>query len=135
LEFPPELVAEIQTLIDREKERSTPLLSKDGKALYVYGTIGCDCYVSPDGDVYIEGWDINMDVEVDRSRPAQITVLILGSKKLPKLAELLPKRPPETPDCVTCHGTGRIYQEVFRSSSGPGGILCHKCYGLGWIEA
>jgi hypothetical protein len=137
MEFPPELVNEIQARLDEAKELYPAALSKDRKALLVDGSIGYGCYVSPDGDVFMETYDIGSDESpvIDRSRGAQIAALILGSRTMPKLAELLPKRTPEAPSCAKCDGTGRLHQEVFRQSFGGEGLLCDECSGLGWVEA
>lgn len=136
MEFPPELVTEIQTRLDRLKELHPNTASQDRKALHVDGSIGYDCYVTPDGDVFMETYDLGTDEPsvIDRSRAAQIAVFILGSRTLPMLAKLLPNRPPEAPACATCNGTGWIYQELFRQNFGNEGILCNECSGLGWIE-
>jgi len=137
MEFPPELVNEVQTHLDEAKERYPAALSKDRRALLVDGSIGYGCYVSPDGDVYMETYDIGSDEPpvIDRSRHAQIAVLVLGSRTMPKLVELLPKRPPEAPACEKCNGTGRVHQEL-RQTFGKNweGFLCDQCSGLGWIE-
>ena len=102
----------------------------------VYGSIGYGCYVSPDGDVYVETYDIGSDAPpvIDRSRGAQIQVLILGSRYLPKLADLLPKRPPEVPECGKCSGSGRVLQGLTVFGKDWEGLLCDECNGLGWVE-
>jgi hypothetical protein len=136
VEFPPELANEIQARLDRAKEFYPGTVSRDGKAVCLEGGIGYENYVSPDGDVYVETYDLTTDEApvIDRSRLAQIAVLMTGSSMIPGLSEMLPKRPPDTPTCGACHGTGWILQEVFRSSTGEKGILCQACAGLGWIE-
>jgi hypothetical protein len=130
--LPPELKSEIQTRLDRAKESHPSSLSPDRTAIRVDGSIGYDCYVSPDGDIFMETYDLSNDEPpvADRSRQAQIACLILGSRTLPNLAQLLPIRPPEAPTCDTCEGVGWLHQGVL----GPRGILCHECSGLGWTE-
>ena len=135
--FTPELVSEIQARLDEAKKLYPAALSSDRKALLVDGSIGYGCYVSPDGDVYMETYDIGSDEPpvIDRSRLAQIAVLILGSRTMPKLAELLPQRSPEAPACAECNGTGRLHQELRQTFGNDWeGFLCDKCSGLGWIE-
>ena len=136
MKFPPELAKEIQARLDRAKEFYPGTVSHDGKAVCIEGGIGYENYVSPDGDVYVAGYDLTTDEPpvIDRSRLAQIAVLESGSSMIPRLAEMLPNRPSEAPMCQKCQGTGWILQEVFRSSRGEKGILCHECAGLGWIE-
>lgn len=138
MKFPPELANEIQARLDRAKKLHPGSVSKDGKAVCIEGSIGHNSYVSPDGDVFLEVYDIGSDEPpfYDRSRSAQIAVLVLGSETIPKLAEMLPERPPEAPICEKCNGSGWILQGLFRSSTGgkSKGILCDECSGLGWIE-
>src|SRR4051812_34259257 len=99
MEFPPELVKEIQARLDQAKKLYPNRVPPYDKAVMVDGSIGYGCFVSPDGDVFMESYDIGTDDPpvYDRSRLAQIAVLVLGSRTMPKLAELLPKRPPEAP--------------------------------------
>jgi hypothetical protein len=132
MELPPELKSEIQALFDHAKEESPERLSKDGRALHIYGTIGSECYISPEGDIYMETYDIMGEEPPaeDRSRSAQLVCLILGSEHIPALAQALPTRPPDVPLCETCAGVGWLHPGKF----GPRGLMCHECYGLGWIE-
>ena len=136
MKFPPELTNEIQALLDHARQFNPVAVSPDGKALCVGGGIGYENYVTPDGDVYAELYDLTTSGPpvIERSRLVQIAVLMDGSSTIPRLAEMLPKRPPKAPTCETCHGTGWILQGVFRSAKGEKGILCHECAGLGWIE-
>ena len=137
MEFPPELVKEIQARLDQAKELNPGAESPYGKAVMVDGSIGYGCFVSPDGDIFMETYDLGTDDPpvYDRSRLAQIAVLVLGSRTMPKLAEMLPKRPPEAPTCAKCNGTGWLHQEL-RQTFGKDwkGFLCDKCSGLGWLE-
>ena len=132
MEFSTELVNEIRARLDRAKELYPAALSKDRRSLLVDGGIGYGCYVSPDGDVFMETYDVGSDGPpvVDRSRDAQIAVLMLGSRAMPGLAELLPERPSEAPACGKCGGAGWLHQEAF----GSRGLLCDDCSGLGWVE-
>lgn len=136
MQFPPELRTEIQSHIDQAKELYPASLSEDGKALLVDGSIGYGCYVSADGDIFMETYELGTDEPsvFDRSRKAQIAVLVLGSRTLPKLAEMLPKRPSDALDCTTCNGIGWLHQELFRERFDSNGILCPDCSGLGWVE-
>ncbi len=49
--------------------------------------------------------------------------ILIGSKRYPKLRELLPTREPGTPDCSQCNGTGCVLAQM----------QCPKCGGLGWV--
>src|SRR5688500_17177804 len=132
MEFPSEIVRQIQVRLAEAQELYPAALSADRKSLLVDGGIGYGCYVSPDGDVFMETYEVSSDAPplIDRSRGAQITVLVRGSRTLPELAELLPERQPEAPSCAECGGSGRLHQEAF----GGKGFLCLECCGLGWVE-
>ena len=137
MHFPSELSAKIQARIDRALESDPGALSADRKAIIVEGSIGHNCYVSPDGDVFMESYDIGSEEPstLDRSIRSQISCLVLGSRTLPELADLLPTRPADAPTCETCGGSGRLLQEFFRDQSAGKGVLCHECCGLGWLGA
>ena len=132
MKLPPEIKSEIQARFERAKESPPGRLSKDRKAVHICGSIGYDCYISPDGDIFMETYDLSNDEPpvAERSRQAQIACLVLGTEYLPALAQLLPERPPDAPMCDTCKGVGWLHRGVL----GPKGILCHDCSGLGWIE-
>ena|ERR1051326_2013820 len=132
MELPPELKSEIQARFDRAKESSPGRLSKDGTAVHICGSIGFDCYLLPDGDLFMETYELlsGEPPVVDRSREAQISCLIIGSEYTPSLSRLLPERPQDALTCDTCKGAGWLHRDTL----GPRGLLCHDCSGLGWIE-
>ena len=132
MELPPEIKSEIQARFDRIKKSCAAQLSGDRTAVPICGSIGYTCYISPDGDIFMETYDLSNDEPpvADRSRLAQIACLVLGSEYMPALTQLLPNRPPGAPTCDTCKGVGWLH----RGALGPKGILCHDCSGLGWIE-
>ena len=134
MQLPPELTNEIQARFERANAGSGSL-STDRTAVLVDGSIGYGCYISPAGDLFLETYDIGSDdpPNVDRSYGAQIAVLILGSRNLPQLAELIPQRPIDATDCSGCNGTGWTHQEIYRHFGGEG-ILCQECFGLGWVQ-
>ena len=136
MEFSPQLSSEIQARINRAVDSHPAALSDDRNALLVDGGIGYGCFVSPDGDIFMETYDVGSDEPptFDRSRRAEIACLKLGSRTLPQLAELLPSRPSDAPSCETCDGSGWLFQEVFRNQA-VDGMLCHECCGLGWLGA
>jgi hypothetical protein len=135
MQLPAELTNEIQTRIERAKNGSG-FLSTDRTAVMVDGSIGYGCYISPTGDMFLETYEVGSDEPptVDRSRCAQHAVLILGSRNVPQLADLLPKRPIDATDCSGCNSSGRTHKEIFRQLGGEG-ILCQQCCGLGWITS
>ena len=134
MQLPPELANEIARRFERAKANGGSL-STDRTAVLVDGSIGYGCYISPDGDLFMETYDIGSDEPptVDRSYGAQIQVLLLGSRSLPQLAELIPQRPLAANDCSACNGTGRTHLELSRLF-GSDGFLCQVCFGLGWIR-
>lgn len=132
MELPPEIKSLIQARLERAKESNPGLVSKDGKAAFICGSIGYACYIAPDGDVFMETYDVSNEEPpaCDSSRLAQIACLVLGSKHIPALEQLLPVRPPGAPGCDTCKGEGWLHRDTL----GPQGFLCHDCSGLGWNE-
>ncbi|MFO0878845.1 MAG: hypothetical protein U0840_16005 [Gemmataceae bacterium] len=99
MELPPGIAAEIRRRIELYRQELPGALSPDGSALRVCGSIGYDAWITPDGDVWLETYDLpNEDNRVeDRSPRAQILVLALGIRTLPELEALLPARPTTRP--------------------------------------
>jgi hypothetical protein len=134
MELPPEIAAELRRRWEYARAHCPANLSTDGRAVRVDGSIGYDCWVSPDGDLYMETYDIATEDTpvIDRSRRAQLLVLTLGARTLPQLLLLLPKRPAAAATCSDCRGEG-----WFRAKDGEGrdfSFVCMACCGLGWLE-
>jgi hypothetical protein len=129
MELPPAIAAELQRRIDYARIHRPGALSRDGKALRVDGSIGYDCWISPEGDVYLETYDMFTEDSpvADRSRRAQLLVLSLGIRTFPDLESLLPSRPPEATDCADCKGKGKFH-------AGGHQFVCNPCCGLGWTD-
>jgi hypothetical protein len=134
MQLPDELTNEIRVRFERA-QTGFGSLSTDRSAVMVDGSIGYGAYISPTGDLFMETYDPASDdpPTVDRGRCAQIAVLILGSRTLPQLTDLLPKRPIDASGCTSCDGSGWTHQEFFRQFGGKG-ILCEQCCGLGWVQ-
>jgi len=134
MQLSPELEKEIEARFQRAKA-GLGSLSTDRTAVLVDGSIGYGCYISPDGDLFLETYDVGSGEppEVDRSYRAQIAVLILGSRNLPQLVDLIPQRPVDATDCSGCNDTGWTHREIYRHIGGEG-ILCEECFGLGWVQ-
>ncbi|OWK36032.1 hypothetical protein FRUB_08595 [Fimbriiglobus ruber] len=84
-----------------------------------------DYYLRPNGDVVVVGEDYDHP-EVDTvysDRSNVMKLLVWGSKRYPKLGELIPVRPPGAVDCP-CRAIP-IFAE--------GKVLCSKCGALGWL--
>lgn len=56
--LPPEIADEIQRKLEQAKRLYPSALSADHKAVMVDGSIGYGCFVSPEGDVYMETYEI-----------------------------------------------------------------------------
>ena len=136
MDLPAEIAAEIRTRLERARELHLGNLSSDRGAVMLHGSIGYGCYFSPDGDIFIEEYDIGSDEppRIDRSRAAQIAAVVLTSRYIPQLAPLLPKRSANALSCEECEGKGWLHQEMFRRVFKSEGLLCNKCSGLGWLE-
>jgi hypothetical protein len=115
-----------------EIKRGAPgQLSSDGSALCVFGSLGVECYVSPDGDAFVEECDMSEDSPAIRLKgpSGRAKALVLGAKRYPVLAELLPGRPEDAVTGEVCGGEG------FLNFVAPGYFICHACCGLGWTSA
>ena len=127
LDLPDAIAFEIRRRIELVLGGEPGEVSSDGNALAVNGGPGYTCFLSPDGDAYIEEYELDDAPPLTKQdRGTQIVTLLLGSRLIPELASLLPPRPAKTPDCENCSGTGRIT---------PIKIICVACHGLGWIES
>jgi hypothetical protein len=97
----------------------------DAGGITLYGTIGHDAVLRPDGSVWLYHDDNdprgewNWRQASDRER---MGALVIASERIPELRRAIPSRPVEAPDCVRCGGTGRIFES----------IICPECGGLGW---
>jgi len=127
------LPPEVRTYLEREiasaRKTAPALLSADGRALMVTGSIGYCGYIAPDGDIYMELYDVDGSFQVDRTLPAQIEVIVLASRRRPELQALLPRRTARDRDCAPCAGSGWMSLPT----EPPVRILCADCRGLGWL--
>ena len=94
------------------------------------GTIGATWLLRPDGSFW--------DVDDDFGRPIEplaeafhVMALVAGSERHEWLAELLPPRPTEAIDCLTCKGLGKIHPARRPDEF----VYCPKCSALGWTAA
>jgi hypothetical protein len=119
-----------------EQPKSADWLREAGGML-LYGSIGSEAYLRPDGTVWYYSavdWVNDPDKYVWHQGHGneRWAALVLGSRRIPELEELLPVRPPDTPNCARCDGRGEIF--VSRQSDGRDrGIICPDCGALGWI--
>ena len=100
-------------------------------ALYLFGTIGMEAVLLPDGSVLVavdERWDEPQAPlpEWRRATETERTLsLMIARKRLPEVADLLPQRPPRVPDCPQCGGSGFLLGDA---------IACGNCGALGWLQ-
>jgi hypothetical protein len=93
-------------------------------AIALMGTLGSIWMLRPDGTL----WDADADWGKSLTPLGEewrTRAIVEGVDRFPWLAELLPKRSPESADCSFCKGAGR---------SPDGKILCFECEGLGWRQ-
>ena len=135
LQLPAQLRTYIHERIAAIKEGAPGWLSEDGTALMVDGGPMYCCFISPDGETFIETYwtDENQSTLVDRSRRAQIETLVLGSRNLSTLAELVPRRTADADTCAACSGKGFVSFEHGKIKTEPV-FLCKQCSGLGWVS-
>ena len=131
MDFPSSLRDKLTERLREARVKYPAALSADGRAFLVDGGLGYGAYVSPEGDVFMETYDLATDSEAkcDRSERAQAMVLVLGSRRMPELGALIPARPTEAVDCAECVGEGwRRFGPEMR-------FICQACGGLGWCRA
>jgi hypothetical protein len=107
------------------------LVYKDDGVLRICGSLGWLCCISPEGDCYQERDPLVVEhsedeMTIDRSRRAQLRVLVFGAERFPQLGRLIPTRPPWASDCPHCRGGWVDYPHQR--------IICFTCHGLGWVE-
>ena len=112
-----------------QPERAGSLRALD--ALYLFGTIGIEAILRADGQVWVlpdDHWD-DPTAPVPEWRPAdereRTSALVIASKRMPELRQLLPERPSNATECPRCSGTGYFVE----------GIVCPDCGALGWLRA
>ena len=116
-----------------------PLLAarlRGDNALYLFGTLGYEAVLRPDGSVWSH-IDDDHPAQPPGWRPASEAerweALAFGAREMPELAELLPPRPAGAQDCPACGGARLMHG---RSGGADFEVCCPACGGLGWrLEA
>jgi hypothetical protein len=119
---------ELEARLARARKRNPQTIYPGTNAVMIASSIGCAIYASPDGDVFMEAEpvdDIGGDWVLDRTPLGRVKAMSQGSDAIPELAQLLPARPNDAPDCVRCSGKGQLSDFAFK-------VLCPDCGGLGW---
>jgi hypothetical protein len=102
-----------------------PTIDDAADGLYICGGLGYLCSLHTDGT--IRDWDSDDDLgEVVPDGPLKVSIVVIGARRLPELAEWLPSRPTAARTCEVCVGTGRYLPPM------PP-MVCPECSGLGWL--
>lgn len=117
-------------------DKTAPALAgllRELNALYLFGTLGFEAIMRPDGSVLVaadEHWgEPNAPsppwrMATERERTLSI---VAARDHWPEVAGLLPDRPSGVKECPECQGRGAI--PIQQTS-----ILCSSCGALGWIN-
>lgn len=124
--IPPHIAQLIREVLARGGPFPMDAEAQGHDAIALVGDIGGVMMLRDDGTFW--------ESDADSGKPLtplpeehQILVLVYGTKRFPWLAELLPKRPLNSADCVSCSGDGMLYP-----IGNVKGYCCHNCNGLGW---
>jgi hypothetical protein len=122
MQLPEHIVTELK---ERRALRHAPASAANPDAVAVHASLGLTACISPEGDVFLETFELSGDTppQIDRSRRGQLLTLALGSRSIPALRELLPRKTPGAPTCEKCEGEGWVFN---------GAVICEECCGLGW---
>lgn len=129
----PDLQAIIRSLVERwlasnDRPDLTAVVCTSG-ALPVYYGMGATLLLRPDGEILCLDDASDDDVpHLETGEGWRTIAIVVGVEKHPELLPLLPIRPVEAETCDWCSGYGRIrdHEIIY-------GILCGKCFGLGWL--
>ena len=109
-----------------------PQHSSEG--LLLFGTIGCEAYLRPDGSViwYEEPVGAAGYQSYEKRTPTpqeRAGAINAGGRRHPELRELLPVRTADA-TCMVCRGTGTFIRP---DGSRVDGVWCGQCVGLGYL--
>jgi len=119
----PNLSEYLQRLYDKSRSEievgTAPqwLISSDGTAVLTHGSIGYCCYISPDGEAFMEEvWDhpdpLTAPIRINRSKRSHVAAIVLSLPNHPLLRELLPVQGPSSMSCGECAGEGWIARQA-----------------------
>jgi hypothetical protein len=129
-DVPADLLEELQNV--RAKRNRRDEIERQHNAFLLNPGLGPVTYLSADGRVLWDddGWGVEPAIGW------AYAALVTGAKKLgvPGLLRLLPLRPPGSPNCSECEGTGQFTAKgQLKDISGrPFSIGCAACWGIGW---
>jgi hypothetical protein len=94
-------------------------------AWLVYQDMGGTLLLGIDGEVYGFPHDA-AEARPEADANWRLVAWVAACERAPELRQLLPARPPGTPDCPQCGGVGHD------GSPAAGRLWCGACWGLGW---
>jgi hypothetical protein len=102
-------------------------------AMHLFGTIGYEALLAPDGAVWIndtEDWCAAELVWRWRRAPRgeALGAIKVAAERIPELGALVPARPADVPACAACRGSGILTLD----GGAVHGVWCQQCFGLGW---
>ena len=100
---------------------------EDAGGVLLYSNVGIESYLRPDGTVWMHhapDWTNRPDhYEWREARGNERwAALVVGTRRMPELKRLLPRRPSHAVSCSRCGGAGFLL----------GGLVCEACGALGW---
>jgi hypothetical protein len=102
-------------------------------ALPLYLDMGGGVGLSSDGELIGFFWDEPQAAKPETDPHLRFLALVVGSRKYPELASLLPKRSVTDRDCPVCEGTGFV-SGLAEMGVNSNVIHCY-CGGAGWLPS
>jgi hypothetical protein len=115
---------EYQIAKHRGTSTSATVQVPSGEALYLYGSIGLDTAITPDGEIWIDTSSESVSLWRVATSLERTSILVSAQRlRFPELIVLLPLKPANATECPQCNGTGHIYRNL---------VWCGACGSLGW---
>jgi hypothetical protein len=109
-----------------EARANSPNADEGLNGLLLAGGPGGCSFLDADGEVWNRTyWDNLESVEQVLDGPTKVGLIAIAAERIPALAEWLPRRPENAPDCQVCNKTGWLLPPLPR-------LQCPECFGMGW---
>ena len=109
------------------EQRRRHRLASGVEVVDIYGSVGGGYVMALDGRIF--EWNLDIEGREVLDPVKMRLALMLGSRVIPELKLLVPRRPIEAVDCAQCQGSGeRGLGEQLK-------WLCDGCGGVGWTQA